>query len=181
MNIWQSTYLAYPRRSGDVIRRRIRETVRKQSVAARNIPLPSLSESGRCSDVLQAKPGHVAACGRANSRGKRRDCISRSWPEGAGMTSPPVITPQARNLSGRRTGRIVAGVKEKAQLLLDRDQAAGPNASPGLVCLVAWLVAFWSLIAAQAGPIIAVLSGLVAAAGALAAMCYLVRPHGGSR
>jgi hypothetical protein len=97
------------------------------------------------------------------------------------MTNPPVFTPRARRLNGRLTGRIVAKDEEKAQLSPDRDQAAEPNASPGLVCLGAWLVAFWSLIAAHAGPIVAVLSGLVAAAGALAAMCYLVSPRGGSR
>jgi hypothetical protein len=62
-----------------------------------------------------------------------------------------------------------------------RAPATGPDATAGLVCLGAWLVTFWSLIAAQAGPVVAVVSGLAAAAVALAAMCYLARPYGGSR
>jgi hypothetical protein len=58
-----------------------------------------------------------------------------------------------------------------------RAPATGPNATGGLVCLGAWLVAFWSLIAAQAGPIVADLCGLLAAGGALAVMRYLARPY----
>jgi hypothetical protein len=61
----------------------------------------------------------------------------------------------------------------------DRRQATGPNAGGGLVCLGAWLVAFWSLIAAQVGSVWATAGGLVAASGALLAMRFLARPYVG--
>jgi hypothetical protein len=58
-----------------------------------------------------------------------------------------------------------------------RGQVTGPNAGGGLVCLGAWLVAFWSLIAAQVGSVWATAGGLAAAGGALLAMRYLARPY----